>query len=1320
MATLAFAAAGAAVGSAVLPAGLTVFGTTLAGATIGAQVGALAGSFVDQALFGTGGQNRTFEGPRLDDLRVTASSEGAPIPRIYGAARVGGQVIWATEFEEQRVTRKASGQSKGGSGGGGGTTQVSYLYYANFAVAIGEGEITGLGRIWADGEEWDLSTITHRLHVGSEDQAPDPFIEAHLGAGNTPAYRGTAYIVFERLALEPFGNRLPQLSFEVFRAVDDFQNDVHGVVIIPGSGEFVYATDPVEREGFAGQYLAENVHTREAATNWQASLDQLARTLPNVQSASLITCWFGSDLRAGSCLVRPGVERAEKITRPRTWAVAGLARSEAYVVSKSDGKPAFGGTPSDDTVIEAIRDLNARGIKPVLTPFLLMDIPAGNTLSDPWSGASGQPPYPWRGRVTVDPAPGQIGSPDKTPAAASQVASFMGTAAVSDFSIVNGTVAYSGPQEWSYRRFILHYAHLAVAAGGVDAFLIGTEMRELTTVRDGADTYPFVAALVQLAADVKTVLGTSTKVTYAADWSEYFGHHPNDGSNDVFFHLDPLWASPAVDCIGIDLYWPLADWRDGDDHLDRATAPSIYDPAYLKSNLAAGEGYDWYYASAADRDAQLRTPITDGAGKPWVFRYKDLSAWWSNAHYDRPGGIEKATPTAWQPQSKPVWLMEIGCPAIDKGANQPNVFYDPKSSESALPYFAHLQRDDFMQRAYLQALIEGLDPNHPGYLAGTNPTSAVYGSPMIATDRIHVYAWDARPSPAFPNDADTWGDAPNLLYVHWLNARMASMPLARVVARIFQDYGFDRADVTALEGMLPGYLIDRVMALREAIQPLELAYFFDTIESADIIRLAHRGRGDPAATVSTDDLVTERADAPLITLARSQETELPQSAKLSFLTAGGDYRRSVAEARRLAGFSDRVATASLAMMLDAEHAERIAETWLHEAWSSRRRATFTLPPSLLAIEPGDMVATEEAGTRLLHRITSIADHGARAIEALSIEPSLYEGHATPSRRFSVAAQPIVGPPDGLFLDLPVLLDDGAETDGFVALHKAPWPGPMAIYQSPGEDGFELAGEAAASATVGTLLDALPVGVAGRVDYATRVRVKLWSGTLTSLSRLSLLEGGNAIAVRGDDGQWEVCQFESAELVGERTYELTGWLRGQVGTDLCVAWSDQRAAAGQPVVVLDSALVRIAVGASGVGRPLNWRYGRASRDISDPSYRQTNHAFAGVGRRPYAPVHLNGTRDVAGNLTISWVRRTRRDGDEWNQGDVLLGEDSEGYEVDVLDGETVVRTLTSTVNQVVYSDSDQIADFGAPQGTVSCRVHQMSASWGRGAPREATV
>ncbi len=88
-----------------------------------------------------------------------------------------------------------------------------------------------------------------------------------------------------------------------------------------------------------------------------------------------------------------------------------------------------------------------------------------------------------------------------------------------------------------------------------------------------------------------------------------------------------------------------------------------------------------------------------------------------------------ATPTDWVPQSKPFWLMEIGCPAVDKGANQPNVFVDPKSSETALPYFSRGTRDDFMQRRFLRAFIEGLDPESDNYLAGANPLSEVYDAP---------------------------------------------------------------------------------------------------------------------------------------------------------------------------------------------------------------------------------------------------------------------------------------------------------------------------------------------------------------------------------------------------------------------------------------------------------------------------------------------------------------------------------------------------------------------------------------------------------------
>jgi hypothetical protein len=213
----------------------------------------------------------------------------------------------------------------------------------------------------------------------------------------------------------------------------------------------------------------------------------------------------------------------------------------------------------------------------------------------------------------------------------------------------------------------VHFApgFLCAAAGGVDAFLIGSEMRGATWLRDATSSYPFVDALVALAADVKSVL-PADKVTYGADWTEFVAHNPGDGSDDLHFHLDPLWTSADIDAVGIDVYWPLSDWRDGEAHLDRqAGFFSTYDLDYLKGNIFGGKGYDWFYPSAGfsgneaspERIAQNRTNITDGAyGKPWVFRVKDIRSWWQNQHYDRPGGVESGTPTAWLPESKPIWI----------------------------------------------------------------------------------------------------------------------------------------------------------------------------------------------------------------------------------------------------------------------------------------------------------------------------------------------------------------------------------------------------------------------------------------------------------------------------------------------------------------------------------------------------------------------------------------------------------------------------------------------------------------------------------------
>jgi hypothetical protein len=435
--------------------------------------------------------------------------------------------------------------------------------------------------------------------------------------------------------------------------------------------------------------------------------------------------------------------------------------------------PVYGGTPADQSVVEGIQALKAHGISVTFTPFIIMDIPAGNAKPDPYGGSE-QAPHPWRGRITCHPAPGRPGTVDLTATAAAQIAAFVGTCSVSDFTISGETVIYEGPNEWSYRRFILHYAHLCKAAGGVDTFLIGSEMRGMTWIRSSLGTYPFVTALVALAADVKTVLGPGTHVTYAADWSEFVAHQTPAGGGEIFFHLDPLWASPSIDAVGIDNYWPLADWRDGEGHLDMAAGTrAITDRGYLQRNIAGGEGYDWYYASTRDRDAQKRTPITDGAfGKPWVWRYKDINGWWSNQHFNRPAGVESATATAWLPQSKPIWFMEIGCPAVNKGPNQPNVFYDPKSSESFFPYYSNGIRDDAVQRAYIEALTGYFTPGQTGWAEANNPISAVDGRRMVDHTRIYVYCWDARFYPAFPELDAVWADGDLWRLGHWITGRV--------------------------------------------------------------------------------------------------------------------------------------------------------------------------------------------------------------------------------------------------------------------------------------------------------------------------------------------------------------------------------------------------------------------------------------------------------------------------------------------------------------------------------------------------------------------
>lgn len=1300
MATIVLSAAGSLVGNVLLPEGLSLLGTQISGAALGSAVGAGLGAYVDAKLFGP--TMASGQGPRLTSLHVLSSSEGAAIPRLYGRARLAGQVIWATEFDEHS-TRTSTG---GGKGGGSGATYTEYSYSVSLAVALCEGEVTRIGRVWADGKPLDLSGINWRLHKGDDTQSVDPVIAAV--EGTCPAYRGVAYVVFEDLDLASFGNRVPQLSFEVFKSLSDVEARVRAVTIIPGAGEFAYDPRPQREWLTETSSRAINTHTSEGASDWSVAMDQLQATCSNVGAAALVVTWFGDDLRCGQCTVRPKVEVGYKVVRPSAWGVSGLTRASAQVVSQSEGRPAYGGTPSDLSVINAIRDLHTRGLAVTFYPFVMLDMTAANGMPDPWTGADNQPAYPWRGRISVTP------DAEMNAAAATQMNAFFGIAAHDDFSRVGDVISYAGPDEWSYRRMVLHDAMLCAAAGGVERFLIGSELRGLTWVRSAAGIYPAVAALKALAAEVAAIL-PDAKISYAADWSEHVAHAAGDGSGDLYFHLDPLWADANIHFIGIDNYAPLTDWRKGPTHLDRALATSIYDIDYLKSRIAGGENYDWYYASEEDRAAQMRTPITDGAyGKPWVWRPKDILSWWSNAHYNRPGGTESATPTDWVPESKPIVFTELGCPAIDKGTNQPNVFTDPKSAESAVPHFSTGTRDDYMQRRFIEAQM--------GYWSATgthNPVSSVYGGRMLDPADIFFWCWDARPFPAFPERLDIWSDGAVWQLGHWLNGRLGAAPLADLVADVMGDVAFADFDVSQLAGTVEGFVIDRIMSPRDALAPLMLAHFFDACETQGVIRFRHMG-GEVAASLTPERLaVADDSAAAGYQLTRGQETELPVSAKLTFVDGTIDYRQAAIESRRLSVRSQRVASANLPIVLPQSEAQRVADIWLQQAWTERESAVFSLPPSCLALDPGDVVALDLGDRQPQFRLTALTDAGAREAKGVRSEASLYGPVTAAKREHAPGTAPTYGTPLVAFMDLPLLTGTETPYAPRVAVAADPWPGGVAFFKSAGgEAGFALDRIVTRQATMGRLTANLDAGVTSRWDRRQTIYVTLSAGTLASADEASVLNGANVAAIETVGGDWEIIQFCEAELVAPNAYELRGLLRGQAGTEAAMAMG---AAVDARFVLINVAISELGLSEAERGLARVWAYGPSRKPMDDAAYAQETQTFNGVGLRPLSPVHLRGARGADGDIALRWIRRTRLGGDNWESAEVPLAEEDERYGLDIMSGDTVVRSVEVSAASFTYDAAAQVMDFGNTSfATLTIRVAQLSRSFGRGKAREATL
>jgi hypothetical protein len=629
---------------------------------------------------------------------------------------------------------------------------------------------------------------------------------------------------------------------------------------------------------------------------------------------------------------------------------------------------------------------------------------------------------------------------------------------------------------------------------------------------------------------------------------------------------------------------------------------------------------------------------------------------------------------------------------------------DDKSSESALPHFSSGVRDDMAQRRFLEA--QGAYWSD----AANNPVSSVYGGPMIDAARRYVYAWDARPFPEFPARSDVWGDAANWEKGHWLNGRLARAPLGLLVAALAKEAGFEAVETGALQGAVTGYVVDRPLSARETIDPLADVYQFDVVEAGGSLRFQPR-HGEPVMALDAGALA-ERNDGAF-SLSLAQEADLPAAFRLGFFDEAEDFAPAVAEARDPGARQAREAGADIAAVISAAEAQARARSILADAHVMRERLAFSLPPSALRIEPGDAINLNDLGTDRRYRVLEIEDGAARECSLVRVAPAVYDAPAA-SAPFSAPDVAVYAPPVWELMDLPLLNDGDDPAAPWFAAFSDPWPGGAALYRSAG-GAPSLSGIAPAHAVMGRLETALPPAGSGRRTWRA-LDIRLSYGTLSSKEAADLFAGANAFAVKSDDGGWQVCQFQNAELLESGAWRLSGLLRGQAGTE---AEALAGASAGARFVLLTQAVTQASFSAAQRGLSFEWQAGPETDLPDTDNFTSRDLVMTARGLMPLSPVHLRAARE-GDDIRLSWIRRTRTGGDSW-EGEVPLGELSERYRVTIFDGETPVRTAETTAPEYAYEAAAILADFGGDPGeALSFSVAQISDAVGAGAEGTASV
>jgi hypothetical protein len=1282
---------------------LTVVGTAVgfvvggpAGAAWGFQLGSLAG----QTLFPT--DLGTVSGPRLNEANVQVSTIGAPIAVLFGTYPFSGNLIWSSGIQE-KVTKKKQG-------GKGGPTQTvkTYSYSVSCAVGICEGEINEVLRIWADSKLiYDLSPQREdeteaeyeerlatsgallgqmQVYRGTEDQMPDPTIESYEGAGNVAGFRGLAYVVFTNFQLEDYGNRIPNFRFEALRCFDN-------------STSVALRTKPASE-------------TRAAADGRSADADLTFTTEPQQLYWTPGVITFRQENAGGA----PGYALAYESTGGVSLVNSKDMRWGSY---EPEGSSGFGATQQyrkldqfSDQYAVAVYGADNDNVNLFYVDSVFKSGASAGDFSIKWGigdlGAAGdsslragswfsvRPLYSYRG----------WGSASRTTDSA-----LIGTSVQKDSQLkfqvdagstyfVRGTLFLRATAAADIKVGVQIDGAVDRAAGAIAASSFAANP---TSVGPLINDFGGVFAIGNVQGlSARGIAGAGTGVDYenyqsTLEFTLLFQTGAEGGVNECCVvagqnTLSDL-ANPSMILEGSSIVWRKLNASINDDvqyvvkqtNEERSTSLPLADDAELFLDVEAGQ-LVWIDAVVVcynrydyDHDTKVALDFTGDA--------EEFSVVWDNVY--------TTYQTSW---SQLYTGTRHGAAALGV---EISVEANVDTSNSSLRGAARFR--GYMKVGATGGRLSIKWRKSTNGFGGGSFKSIVFAGSFLMVHDLQIP----------------------------LEQGSCSVTLGNIVEDIALRCGLTTAqlDTSDLTETVDGYLISQVTNGRSAIEPLRSFGWFDCVESAGVLRWPTRGKA-AVANLSVDDMAAHPSGEgrpPIVSIDRQQTVELPRRLRVHYAQTDKNAEPGEQSASRLSAGANEVRDLEVPIRMSNQKAAQIADVLLYESWVARTGYKFSLDHTNLVLEPADAVTIPVDGRIERVRITSI-EHllpGLLQVDAVRDDDGVFVSYAEgnlPAFSDSSSGSGISTPgvAELIILDIP-LLQDSDNDAGYYAVVNAQggttWGGAL-IFRSPdGGITYSQVGTAAFEGTTGTLLEALPVGPTTVIDEGNALVIDS-DETFESIADASLLAGLNAAAI-GDEGRWEIIQFRDAEYIDSPpSWRLTGLLRGRRGTE----WAMGLSQVGDKFVLLDEALVRIASDSTFIGtsRP----HKAVLSGVTLEAAPITDFTPAAVALEPFSPIDARGERDLYGNLTISWKRRGRI-GQELRSGvEVPLSEATEAYEIDVLDAgspQTVLRTLTSSIEEVEYTIADQVADFGSPLPlAVTVRIYQLSATVGRGYPLEAEV